>query len=55
MNYSKNSDDGGKKITPEIKAQSGLVSTFKDCSHIKCFNYNKMGHYATTCLQPKKI
>jgi hypothetical protein len=34
--------------------ESGLSSGRRNKSHIKCYDYYKMGHYANKCKTPKK-
>ena len=42
-----------KKNDDKNQSRLGLDKTPRDLSRVKCFNCQKMDHYANTCLEPK--
>lgn len=42
-----------KRKKNKKKNQNGLSKTVRDLSKVKCFSYQKIGHYANDCLEPK--
>ena len=45
---------GSRGGTPSKDGASGSSGGGRDKSHIRCFNCDKMGHYASECRAPKK-
>ena len=45
---------GGRGGTSRNDEESGSGGGRRNKSHIKCFNWHKMGHYVNECKAPKK-
>lgn len=53
-NRSRGRSRGSRGGLPRKDRASGSGSSGRDKSHIRCFNYDELGHYSTQCRSPMK-